>query len=624
MNEVILRQYQIKCLVTKVSGNAGGYQEKLDAAEKLGIPVFVIGCPVEQESDTFEVVCGQLEMICGQVIKKKSGFHITLAGVGMGHSACITKEVEKAITEADILLGADRMIAGYQLSYPEQQIIKLKPEECLKLQEEGLYTCCIKNPTPEKKILTHGKADEDFIRDKVPMTKEEVREVSICKLKLYDGAVVYDIGSGTGSIAVEIAGLSERIKVYAVEQKAEAVSLIAKNKEKFRMHNIEIVSSKAPEGFEELPRPTHAFIGGSGGKMKDILSVLYQKNPYMRVVINAISMETVIGVPAKNLDTFFTDEETTQKLFFKNRTEDEFAILEGVMGVYDGLGGIFPECKEFQVGSWHLGLMMPDEIEGIKEKLQKISKKIQQTVSLEAVLRIAENAKELEANSVITDVEECVEDRENRPVIAVAKDEAFCFYYEDNLLLLEEYGAKIEYFSPLYDNGLPEGTCGILLGGGYPELNVEKLSQNKNMTQAIRKAVERDMPIVAECGGFMYLHSAIEDKEEKLYNMTEVLYGKCFNTGKFVRFGYIELEGKNGDFLPKGERIRGHEFHYYDSENNGTDCLAIKSVTGKSYPCIIEKENCFVGFPHLYYPSNPGFVKNFVNKAREYMEGKGV
>lgn len=416
--------------------------------------------------------------------------------------------------------------------------------------------------------------------------------------------------------------------------------------------------------------------------------------------IDPMFHQKVIGVPAKNLDTFFTDEETTQKLFLKNRTEDEFAILEGVMGVYDGLGGIkeegssyhlakvtktpiilvvdakgmgrsvipliagflaydteqliqgvilnrmsgfyyetikplieqelsitvlgyFPECKEFQVGSRHLGLMMPDEIEGIKEKLQKISKKIQQTVSLEAVLRIAENAKELEANSVITDVEECVEDRENRPVIAVAKDEAFCFYYEDNLLLLEEYGAKIEYFSPLYDNGLPEGTCGILLGGGYPELNVEKLSQNKNMTQAIRKAVERDMPIVAECGGFMYLHSAIEDKEEKLYNMTEVLYGKCFNTGKLVRFGYIELEGKNGDFLPKGERIRGHEFHYYDSENNGTDCLAIKSVTGKSYPCIIEKENCFVGFPHLYYPSNPGFVKNFVNKAREYMEGKG-
>lgn len=438
MNEAMLRQYQIKCLVTKASGNAGGYQEKLDAAQNLGIPVFVIGCPAEQECYTFEEVCQQLKMICGQGIKRKVGFHITLAGVGMGNPNCLTKEVEKAIAEADILLGADRMIAGYQpkiekmpyytaeqiipylekmpkvtggrndkkvvilfsgdtgfysgcqklydallrevndgrlqasvtvmpgissvaylaacmgenyqdavicsmhgkelpnlaqkirmgkkffllmsglkdihklgkllldvgliectvvagyqLSYPEQRIMELRPEECMKLQEDGLYTCCIKNPKHERKMLTHGKADVEFIRDKVPMTKEEVREVSICKLKLYEGAVVYDIGSGTGSIAVEIAGLSDEVKVFAVEHKAEAVSLIARNKEKFELNNIEIVSGKAPDGLEELPVPTHAFIGGSGGRMKEILSALYQKNSQMRVVINAISMETI-------------------------------------------------------------------------------------------------------------------------------------------------------------------------------------------------------------------------------------------------------------------------------------------------------------------------------------------
>lgn len=453
MNEAMLRQYQIKGLVTKASGNAGGYQEKLDAAQNLGIPVFVIGCPAEQECYTFEEVCEQLEMICGQVIKRKAGFHITLAGVGMGNPNCLTKEVEKAIAEADILLGADRMIAryqpkiekmpyytaeqiipylekmpkvtggrddkkvvilfsgdtgfysgcqklydallrevndgrlqasvtimpgissvaylaacmgenyqdavicsmhgkelpnlakkirmgkkifllmsglkdihklgkllldagliectvvaGYQLSYPEQRIMELKPEECMKLQEDGLYTCCIKNPKPERKMLTHGKADGEFIRDKVPMTKEEVREVSICKLKLYEGAVVYDIGSGTGSIAVEIAGLSDEIKVFAVEYKEEAVSLIAQNKEKFELDNIEIVSGKAPDGLEELPVPTHAFIGGSGGRMKEILSALYQKNSQMRVVINAISMETICEIK-EVLSTFFIQNE---------------------------------------------------------------------------------------------------------------------------------------------------------------------------------------------------------------------------------------------------------------------------------------------------------------------------
>lgn len=441
MNEAMFRQYQIKCLVTKESGSAGGYQEKLDAAQNLGIPVFTIGCPAEQEGYTFEEVCEQLEMISGQRIKKNTGFQIILAGVGMGNPNCLTKEVEKAIEEADILIGAGRMIAayqpkiekkpyytpehivpyleglsnvtgsrkdrkivilfsgdtgvysgcqklyeallgeinhgrlqatvtvmpgissvaylaacmgenyqdaaicsmhgkelpnlvkrirrekktfllvsglkdihklgellmeaglaacsvvvGYQLSYPEQQILELNPEGCLKLQKEGLYTCCIKNPKPERKMLTHGKADGEFIRDNVPMTKEEVREVSICKLKLYEGAVVYDIGSGTGSIAVEIAGLCDEIKVFALEYKEEAISLITQNKEKFELNNIEIVSGKAPDALENLPVPTHAFIGGSGGKMKEILSALYQKNPHMHVVINAISMETICEI----------------------------------------------------------------------------------------------------------------------------------------------------------------------------------------------------------------------------------------------------------------------------------------------------------------------------------------
>lgn len=441
MNEAMLRQYQIKWLVTKASGNAGGYQEKLDAAQNLDIPVFVIGCPAEQECHTFEEVCGQLEKICGQVIRRKTGFRITLAGIGMGNPDCLTKEVERAIAEADILLGADRMIAGYQpkiekmpyytseqiipylekmskvtvgrddiktvilfsgdtgfysgcqklydallravndgrlqadvtvmpgissvaylaacmgenyqdavicsmhgkelpdlakkirkgkrlfllmsglkdvhklgklllnagltectvtagyqLSYPEQRIMELRPEECMQLQEDGLYICCIKNPDPERKTLTHGRRDGEFIRDKVPMTKEEVREVSICKLKLYEGAVVYDIGSGTGSVAAEIAGLSDEIKVFAVEYKEEAVFLIAQNKEKFGLDNIEIVSGKAPDGLEELPVPTHAFIGGSSGRMKEILSALYQKNSQMRVVINAISMETICEI----------------------------------------------------------------------------------------------------------------------------------------------------------------------------------------------------------------------------------------------------------------------------------------------------------------------------------------
>jgi len=135
--------------------------------------------------------------------------------------------------------------------------------------------------------------DLEFIRGKVPMTKEEIRQISIGKMKLTKDAVVYDVGSGTGSVAVTIAGISDQIQVYAIERKPEAVDLIRQNCEKFGRRNVEIVEAEAPEGLSELPAPTHAFIGGSGGHLQEILTSLYQKNPAMQVVINAVSMETM-------------------------------------------------------------------------------------------------------------------------------------------------------------------------------------------------------------------------------------------------------------------------------------------------------------------------------------------
>lgn len=198
---------------------------------------------------------------------------------------------------------------GYQMSYPEESIRILTPGQCEEVTEEGLYTCLIRNPHWQPERLTHGRADICFLRDaKTPMTKEEVREVSICKLHLTQNAVVYDIGSGTGSVAIEIAGVPGRVQVYAIERKPEAVELLRKNRAHFHMDNIQIIEAPAPEGLEELPVPTHAFIGGSGGRLLDILRVLYRKNPHMRIVINAISMETIAELK-EVLDTFPVEEE---------------------------------------------------------------------------------------------------------------------------------------------------------------------------------------------------------------------------------------------------------------------------------------------------------------------------
>ena len=145
----------------------------------------------------------------------------------------------------------------------------------------------------ENNFITPGIKDEDFIRGEVPMTKEEVRDVSICKLQLKDDSVLYDVGSGTGSVAVEAARISKGIKVYAFETKAEAVSLVRQNAQKFNLANIKVIEGLAPLSFTDVPVPTHAFIGGSKGHLKEILEALYRRNDRMRIVINAVSLDTI-------------------------------------------------------------------------------------------------------------------------------------------------------------------------------------------------------------------------------------------------------------------------------------------------------------------------------------------
>lgn len=263
--------------------------------------------------------------------------------------------------------------------------------------------------------------------------------------------------------------------------------------------------------------------------------------------------------------------------------------------------------------------MIPDEIKDMKKNLEKIAEKLQETIDITRLIRISESAGSLcsyEKSDFVIDA------GNEAPLIAVAKDEAFCFYYKDNLELLKRYGAKIQYFSIMHDEKLPPGTDGLLIGGGYPELYLHELSGNLLMKSEIRKAFNDGMPVVAECGGFMYLHEAIEDEEGDEFEMAGVIPGICRNMGKTVRFGYIEIREYNNNYLPADTGIKGHEFHYFDSTCNGDDCIAVKPVSGKSYACIIDNNNCFLGFPHLYYLSNPAFAENFVKKTAEYRRNR--
>ena len=142
--------------------------------------------------------------------------------------------------------------------------------------------------------------------------------------------------------------------------------------------------------------------------------------------------------------------------------------------------------------------------------------------------------------------------------LAVAKDEAFCFYYRENLELLQDLGAELVPFSPLRDRKLPEGVSGLLLGGGYPELHGEALEENQVLREEIRRGVGRGLPTVAECGGYLYLQTALEDQEGGLHSMAGVLPGKAWYTGKLRRFGYLTLKARRESLYgPAGTELRG-------------------------------------------------------------------
>jgi cobyrinic acid a,c-diamide synthase len=200
--------------------------------------------------------------------------------------------------------------------------------------------------------------------------------------------------------------------------------------------------------------------------------------------------------------------------------------------------------------------------------------------------------------------------------IAVARDEAFCFLYRDNLALLEELGAQLAFFSPIHDESLPEGAQGLLLCGGYPELYAKELSGNERMRRQIAEAIRGGMPCLAECGGFLYLHRELEDMEGAFYPMTGVLDARAWRTSKLGRFGYITLSSDRDDgLLRANEPIRAHEFHYYESEACGEAMRAVKPVTGRSWRCMHASGTLLAGFPHLFYESDPLLPLRFLQRC---------
>ncbi len=397
----------------------------------------------------------------------------------------------------------------------------------------------------------------------------------------------------------------------------------------------------------------------------------------------------VIGTKSRNLDTFFSDQDTVRYLLKKNSRGCDVAVVEGVMGYYDGLAGIsskasacdvaektgtpvvflvnckgmsvslvpfikgfleykkdsrikgvilnqispmlyprvkemieeqlpvkvygyMPVVKDCVLESRHLGLVMPEEIRDLKEKLHMLADIAEKSIDLDGLLELGESGEKL---VVPGDFEKEPEHKYNVR-IGVGRDEAFCFFYEDNLELLREMGAELVEFSPVHDKKIPDHIQGLIFNGGYPELYAEALSKNESMLLSVREAIAGGMPYTAECGGFMYLHEQMEDSRGQVWKMAGVIPGKVYGTSRLTRFGYVTLE-EGSCFGQQVGPIPAHEFHYFDSDCCGEDFLAKKPLSERSWRCIHSNLQGMAGFPHLYYYGNKKVPEAFLKACEE-------
>lgn len=279
--------------------------------------------------------------------------------------------------------------------------------------------------------------------------------------------------------------------------------------------------------------------------------------------------------------------------------------------------GYLPYMKECSLESRHLGLVTAAEVEKLKEKTEMLARQALQTINFDLLEDIAKTAGSIEYEPMPIKTL-------SKPVrIAVAKDCAFCFYYQDALDLLSEMGAELVPCSPIADTHLPEDIDGLILGGGYPEVHAKALSENKRFLSELKESIAGGLPCHAECGGFMYLHEIMQDENGTPYPMAGVIKGESFRTDHLVRFGYIELAAKKDNLMAKqGDSIRAHEFHYWDSTNSGDAFSARRATGSKEWDCILAEGNLSAGYPHIHFYSNPDFAYRFLDQCLTYRRNK--
>ena len=275
--------------------------------------------------------------------------------------------------------------------------------------------------------------------------------------------------------------------------------------------------------------------------------------------------------------------------------------------------GYLPHLEEAVLESRHLGLQTAGEIENLTARIRQAAQTLSGTLNWEKFFALFDRREGWEAPPAPPP------GAEKRVPLAVARDEAFCFTYAETLDALEDAGAELLFFSPLHDEKIPEGAGGLYLPGGYPELYAAQLADNQSMREAVRAAAAGGMPTVAECGGFLYLGRTLEGMDGKARLMAGHLPGAGLRKERLVRFGYAQLCAEEDSLLFRaGESVPVHEFHYWDSTQNGEDLTAVKPLTGRSWRCGFVGKRLYAAFPHLYFAGCPQLAERFVRAAELY------
>lgn len=269
--------------------------------------------------------------------------------------------------------------------------------------------------------------------------------------------------------------------------------------------------------------------------------------------------------------------------------------------------GYLPKNAVKKWESRHLGLITPAELPAFREEAELLAERIAETVDMDAVCRIA---REAEGLSGITDAGsgQTHGPENDAPVVALARDEAFCFYYTENIEYLESRGIKIVPFSPIRDRELPD--CdGLILPGGYPENHAKELEENEALRTRIRESIASGLPTIAECGGYLYLHRRLIDANKHEYAMSGIFDEDCSYEGMQKNFGYVKVSTDKDSLLgAAGAENRGHEFHYFRSgmaEKSEAAAFSCEKPDGSSrWSGGFVTDRLYAGFAHLFLPES--------------------